>query len=354
MTDTRKLFFPEPIKTDKNTILFEERKHRIAIPEKDDYLILWKEEEKPGKFLGKTISVDNKKLQVTVKAEAESHLDRKPVTLDFQHILLNIGNNPPVMLPALYGVKVERFYDSRKTKMGRVFIWREMNEKQISNVIKTINLIYKKFRKLRLPDIFPLEIHIREPRGNTAGTYRYTGPDSDKMDILTLHPKSFRDSNLHHLIWHELGHGIQFRFSSKQDSEWMKTFVKYTKLTRATGNDLESILSDYLTYGENIRDSMDEKQLELLKEIISLINSKMNFRKGDLDTLAQHPDIIRSIWPDSVMVADREDVITEYANRNYREFFCESLAAIMTPSAGITVPDYVKKLWKKTGKSLKS
>lgn len=357
ITDSRKVFLPSDLVLNvskKGFVEVSNKKgyslHSFLLPVEDDYLILWQEENKSKKFLGKVRAVKGQRIEVL--HEATAHTEEPEISVvDLNSILFNLGKNPRTEL-TIAGVKIQRFYETIKTKLGPLHIFRDTHPSEKKKLTKAIKQIEKEwFEEIGLPSIFPIELHLLEPRGKYAGYYKYMGGKEDKVDILAIFPSQLKDANITHILWHELGHGIQSQlFSQRMNASWMKNYIKYTRIMKQNGGLVSSLLGEFLSYGEDVYDHVSDEERELLNDIFGIIDDKTTFDFDALVSLqrAKKLSVIRDVWPDDSMISSREHPVTEYGSKNWQEHWCESLAHWRTPSLGIRIQEPIEKLLIKT------
>lgn len=255
-----------------------------------------------------------------------------------EDVLANLGKKPEI--GSVFGVKVEPFI--RKLTLpviGEVRLYRESFKKQHFDLLKSccdsVVKLFEKNRMLSWLDTFS-HIDLRTKISKYAGSYCYKRTkDGGKTDFITINGISFDDrAYLEYVLTHEFCHGVWFRMVPDHIKvRWSIIYGKRIKRQSFNESDLQRLLKDIQAYDGSIHNFMkemaDENQVTLLKEIYSHIKRVHRLDKKDVDMLVQNNrDALDDIWPEHQDISDQvNDVGSEYALTNVREFFAETMTA---------------------------
>ena len=260
-------------------------------------------------------------------------------TVSRADILANLGPAPKP--GTAYGVKVEPYVKTiRHAPWGDIHFFDRLDEQHEEAMLAAMDRVYKELKSMGLHTEFPLETHIRPAKGKYAGSYRFR--PGKPTDILSLHPQEWGNRRaVELLLWHELGHYLQTRFfTRKQERRWINAYHDNVTLSSTTFEDLEELRKDFIDSGDVIKhfgSELDEEQGVIWDAIIYWIGTYHALKPKHLDVLVDGGSNLANIWPtDPVFLTNQEVLVTDYANKDPDEFWCEAFCYHMT---GGTLPD---------------
>lgn len=268
------------------------------------------------------------------KDDADS--DEMQVSFKPADVLANLGKKPNV--GSVYGLKIEPFI--RKLQIpffGEVRVYRENFTKENVDVLKSCaEAVEKLFKKNRLTKWLDNLSHVelRSKKGKYAGSFTCRrSKDDPKVDSISLNNIPFDDRTyLEYVLIHECTHGVWFRqVPDHLKAKWSKLYTKRIERKSYDQSDLRDLLQSIKGYDGSInnfsKEMADDAQRHLLKEIYSYIKRVHKLDRGDVDTLVENDrDALESIWPEHQDISNQtNDVGSEYALTNVREFFAETM-----------------------------
>lgn len=268
------------------------------------------------------------------KDDADS--DEMQVSFKPADVLANLGKKPNV--GSVYGLKIEPFI--RKLQIpffGEVRVYRENLTKENVDVLKSCaEAVEKLFKKNRLTKWLDNLSHLelRSKKGKYAGTFTCRrSKDDPKVDSISLNNIPFDDRTyLEYVLIHECTHGVWFRqVPDHLKAKWSKLYTKRIERKSYDQSDLRDLLQSIKSYDGSIhnfsKEMADDVQRQLLKEIYSYIKRVHKLDRGDVDTLVENDrDALETIWPEHQDISNQtNDVGSEYALTNVREFFAETM-----------------------------
>lgn len=258
------------------------------------------------------------------------------VSFQPNEVLANLGKKPSV--GSVYGLKIEPFI--RKIQipfLGEVRIYRENFTKENVEVLKScaeaVEKLFKKNRLTKWVDNLS-HVELRSKKGKYAGSYTSRKPKDDpKVDSISLNNVPFDDRTyLEYVLIHECTHGVWFRMVPDHlKAKWSKLYTKRIQRQSYDQNDLNDLLNSIKSYDGSIhnfsKEMADDLQRQLLKEIYSYIKRVHRLDRGDVDTLVENDrDALDTLWPEHQDISNQtNDVGSEYALTNVREFFAETM-----------------------------
>lgn len=255
-----------------------------------------------------------------------------------EDVLANLGKKPEI--GSVFGVKVEPFIRKLNIPViGEVRVYRENFKKQhfevLKNCCESVVKIFKKHNMLSWLDSFS-HVDLRTKISKYAGSFTYKRTkDGGKTDFITINGIGFDDrAYIEYVLIHEFCHGVWFRMVPDHVKvRWSIIYGKRIKRQSFNEKDLQSLLKDIQGYDGSIHNFMkemaDENQVTLLKEIYSHIKRVHRLDRNDVDMIVQNNrDALEEIWPEHQDISDQvNDVGSEYALTNVREFFAETMTA---------------------------
>lgn len=255
-----------------------------------------------------------------------------------EDVIANLGKKPAI--GSVFGVKIEPFIKKLTLPdIGEVRLYREKFTKQHFDLLKgCAETVFKLFKKHRMTSWLESFSHIelRTKVSKYAGTFTYKRTkEAGKTDFITINGINFDDRQyLEYVLIHEFCHGVWFRqVPDHLKSKWAGVYGKRIKRQSFDSSDLKTLLKDIQGYDGAInaymKEMADENQVTLIKEIYSYMKRVHRLDRNDVDMLVQNNrDALEELWPEHQDISDQvNDVGSEYALTNVREFFAETMTA---------------------------
>lgn len=310
---------------------------------------------------------DNKPILVRVTQWTEHEVTGKheykdtesDVTVSMSDVQANLGEHPHV--GKVYGCNTERLIDVTETAPIRVLDWYfeaddEVKEAVHAKLIEGATLlrnhnIHSILQAVKAKVV--LNTSAKLTPKSVLGSYMVKGGEDENPDVITIKYHAEATDLLPLILCHEAGHGIWHRLLPVElKTQWLRQF----SLSATSIIDSEAMVAAATTLLEteslkvedpNVQPYLDQlvKRLEELthlrkKDIVFLLKNDKPFCKNLLEVVCRIPYYHGAV----------ETHVTEYANTNVEEFFCECLACFCTDKV---LPESVKPLMAATIESLR-
>ena len=330
----------------------KKKKDKPQLPvDKDDYIVV-----RIGKK-NKLCFAHNPKRN-TAYIEDTMNLD-EPVTIEYDAntLIANLGSDPAP--GKAYGVDVNPHYGDYQSPIGRVHLYRKLEDDEKKAVDISIKKILKKVEEQGLGKVFPItRIEIHNSKGKWAGEYRITNKGGEVSDVIKLHPKLLADQVHNQYIWaHEIGHAIWFRYvPEKIRAQWLELYNESTKVSKAKKSQMEDLCTSLVASQESVREfqrNIEGEELAMFKEALAYMKKIHKMSAEDVNVLLnQNNKVLARIWPTSASISSTECNWTEYAKVSVQELFAEAYA--YTTIGTKNFPPEVIKLLEKSLKAAKA
>lgn len=290
------------------------------------------------------------------------HISRETIEVDSSDLMILLGKNPPV--GSILGHKTHFLYRNKQISLGRLgeayLMYRPEDLDTISGYAEEAgNTVYKGLKEVGLKDLADgVVLEVTDKVGKYAGMYFTKKTDIPPRIRFTLEDSASESASLadkEYLIYHELGHHLDFEFVSDSDkakAAWMQAFNRSISPINVEEDELSKYHEDLNRAVEggsivSIREhlgSLSEDDVPRFKTVLkwiarnkrlSVLDINVYIRSGDTAALAE-------VWPEKAVTMERiSPEVSEYSCKNMREFFAESFAFYM---CGRTLPKYITKL----------
>ena len=282
----------------------------------------------------------------------------KDYTTNFNEddVRAELSDSPTV--GTVYGVKTEHLVDVTETKYPDLPL--HWYFKANSDVVDKLTIdVSKAIRNLRRKNVAGIlrycNLHVvRNPAVNvsyraTIGTYSTRGGSEDRPDVITLrfHPET--QLPMIHLLAHECGHGIWYRvLSNKIRVRWIEMYASLSKEFETYDSDvIEQVCNDMIS-----EQTIHHENQVVADAILAEVQSVYKLRARDVLFLLENNSLkvnnyMRTVLPNIVrnLIDERNTFISDYADTNCEEFFCEAFAHYCTD---LNPPKYLESLLTKT------
>lgn len=324
---------------------------KVQLPvDKDDFIVV-----RIGKK-NKLCFAHNPKRN-TAYIEDTMNLD-EPVTVEYDAntLIANLGADP---VPGkAYGVDIQPHYGDFQSELGRVHLYRKLDDDEKKAVTVSIKKIVKKVEDQGLGKVFPIKrVEILNAKGKWAGEYKISNKTGEVEDVIRLFPKILSDQIYNQYIWaHELGHAIWFRYvPEKIRAEWLELYNESTKVSKAKKSEMEDLCTALVSSQQSVREfqrDIEDEELLMFKEALSYLKKIHKMSPEDVNILLnQNNKVLAQIWPTTASVSNNESLVSEYATTSVHELFAEAYAFYTT---GKVLPKTVQKLLDKSLKAAKA
>lgn len=305
--------------------------------------------------LERTSSKEDFPLKACLANEYSFTKEKEKVEIEREDVLCNLGDDIEEGASA-FGVKIQPFRETINVKgWGPIQIFRSLSPKEKDSLVRSLKITGIKLKNRRLNGFMPLtQFNIFPKSGKYAGMYRWHTVNGDTLDLF---PEEF-DKETSGYIYHEAGHGIFWRMlSPKQQLLWYKFFHKCVRLTKADVSTIVKLgknFSDFAGTAKDFRAALSDAQAMIFDECLGWLMYNHKIDKRTLDLMKEEGEPIVPYWPkDTLFLSDVEELISEYATKNHREFFCEAFRFYMTgKKMPVVVRKYLKKTLKRAGAKL--
>lgn len=183
-----------------------------------------------------------------------------------------------------------------------------------------------------------------------AGYYKRNKKSDKNPNRLAIIPEhtDYDKSYYTYIIFHELAHHMHSEFVTGRNlnAKWIDLYSTSVP-ARDIGEEettrlLESLLAQQ-DLPSDFKGQLEEQDQEAYKLILKAIKQQHKLGVKELDVLfvAEFTDQIRALWPEKVVANDLNPLVTQYATKNFRELFAESIAYYLS---GRMIPDEVRDL----------
>lgn len=280
-------------------------------------------------------------------------LDEEPEYIkidDPSRIILSFEGKVPY--GKAYNCKIEYVRKSEDNNdWGTINYFRNLKESDKKFLEFSLSKAHKLFKSYHLLGVLPIHIDVKYNHGKIVGLFNKYDKHR-KSSIMTLTPFEFEEKHLMQIITHEYGHGLWwYCMNDHLKYKWIETYHLYIKLANVDNKLLVSIRKK-LENSESIKEFYNnwEKDTELpiriiMREVFSRISKVHKLSKDDIDILIRNRKSLQPYWPLSLNLGDVKQILTDYARKNVREFFCEAFMLFMCKKK---LPKKIKKLMKAT------
>lgn len=277
------------------------------------------------------------------------------VEINMLDVKANLGTDPQI--GRVYSCNTERLIGITDTKPIQQVDWYftasdEIVESIHSGIMSGAKLL-RKHDIHRILKIVKARVVLNTAKKLSAksiiGSYQCKGGNDENPDIITLKYHKDMLEHLPRLLVHEAGHGIwSHLISNKLKAQWIYTFFKQAEIVK----------TDAETTDLAIRTAVKERSIILvepelqaaLTAVMARVEQTSGLRAKDIFMLLQtnttYAKAVLGPWRDyPVAEGTWETHVTEYADTNVEELWCESLANFCT---GLGLPEYLKELFAET------
>lgn len=316
--------------------------------QKHDYLIFktYKENKDPVFHLGRAIKPTSDGLMVDM--EKDRHFSPKRVEIEKHQIALNLGQDPDAGV--VYGHDLNHLYRGAISTDYGIDVHKFSKfpanvDTQVENGLGKAMKCLKTHGLLCVTQL-PLVYELKQKKSKYAGYFK-PGKEISRVVLLT---HELASAKFEAYVWlHELSHAIDHYLVDSKElrARWVRLYMHTVKPTtvplseaRAMWKPLQASQSVSAWKGQFEEDSEKAKANLILR----MIKQAHGVSVSDINALmaAEDFETIKTVWPTSDLHSTEFDpLITEYATKNVKETFAESLALHMS---GVKLPKQVIRL----------
>lgn len=265
----------------------------------------------------------------------------------------------------VYGANTVRLIDVGEESDLDVYWYFNASEEQRDAIYSAIRGGVKRLKKLGVDYALPwfdVKVVLNTNKNVTSrtvhGTYQVKA-GNDTKDILTFkyHPET--EEYLTSLFTHEVAHGLWARaLTPRARLRWMEKFSSMVTVGYTTEDDVQSVLAHIKEQLSTNLTGLSDNETRVLDALVAKVNEVFAVKPQELEAMLNMESGVALGLIDKVSQGlivtyaekERDTHVTEYANTNAQEFFCEWFANHLH---GIATPKYLQALEERTIKALK-
>ena len=265
----------------------------------------------------------------------------------------------------VYGANTVRLIDVGEAAGLDVYWYFNASEKQREAIYKAIEGGVKKLKKLGLGYALPwfdVKVVLNTNRNVTSktvhGTYQVKAGE-DTKDVLTFKYHPATEDYLIPLFTHEVAHGLWARaLTPKARLRWMEKFANMVSVNYTNEEEVQTVLAQINEqYSINLT-GLSDNETRVLDALIDKVREVFEVKPAELEFMLNMESGVALGMLDKVsqglivtyVEKERDTHVSEYANTNAQEFFCEWFSNHLQ---GLTTPKYLQALEERTIKALK-
>ena len=300
--------------------------------------------KRKGYWLGKLKSIN----PLIIVAQPDDRMNSEEVTAERKDIICVLGQRPHS--GKVFGVDTTNIFRCSKPLpelYGQQLHYFCAPDKQVRKGIDTaFRIVAKASTKQRLQALLDAFIFykVKILPGKATGMYAHN-KDYDTLDI---DPFKCTITDLPEVIAHELGHHAFTYLEPEQQAKWMQLYIRHIKPQVYSASQCEQMkdLVSSFTDLSQAKTDVPEDDMQLFNRCLLFVRQRCHMSYKQLNKLFQvDPDSVLSQWPTQITVDDYEQLISQYATKNYNELFAESFAYYIL---GKELPKVVNNLMTKT------
>lgn len=300
--------------------------------------------KRKGYWLGKLKSIN----PLIIVAQPDDRMNSEEVTAERKDIICVLGQRPHS--GKVFGVDTTNIFRCSKPLpelYGQQLHYFCAPDKQVRKGIDTaFRIVAKALTKQRLQALLDAFIFykVKILPGKATGMYAHN-KDYDTLDI---DPFKCTITDLPEVIAHELGHHAFTYLEPEQQAKWMQLYIRHIKPQVYSIHEctqMKELVSSFTDLSQAKTD-VPEDDMQLFNRCLLFVRQRCHMSYKQLNKLFQvDPDSVLSQWPTQITVDDYEQLISQYATKNYNELFAESFAYYIL---GKELPKVVNNLMTKT------
>ncbi len=288
--------------------------------------------------------------------------EESKVQVRLEDVRANLGRRPHI--GTVYGAKTERLIDVDDFDPFFQLEWYfDANQKEKKAVLEGLATGVKNVNNMglgKVMEVCKVKVVLNTAKNltskTTIGTYRRMLGTRESPDEITVRYHADSVAVTPYLLAHEVGHGVWRRLLSVDTQvAWIKAFAERSEVEWFDSEQVGEVIRAMVSQETTRPQVEDEHAPYIIDWVLSTLRSLTNLRPIDVHTLLRHDKAaakrLLGDWRSwSVPTAELDTAVTEYANTNPEECFCECLAL---RSVGKGLPDYIKDLWNETHDSIR-
>lgn len=287
----------------------------------NDYIVI--NGENP--LLGKVTALN----PIQARLQPDDENIQHTVNVDLEDVLAVLGEKP--FEGFIYGIDTTNIYRASRDipPFGTLNYYISVPKETRKSLSLAFSSVAKKLDRLSFPiydDDFIF--NCKKLGGKVAGMYL-----SSELPVVTIDPTKAEPKDYPTIISHELGHHVLSNYVSlKGISHWIKIYSQYIEPLDIENKNIESIKESFEesknTPKEYRQDLNDDDRL-VFDSCIKAACKQLKITSKEAENLSDMSPLYDA-FPVTLRKLTYEPVISLYATKNYKEFFCEAFAMFVT------------------------
>lgn len=272
------------------------------------------------------------------------------VDVSLEDVLAVLGEKP--VEGYVYGIDTTNIYKASREipPFGTLNYYISVPKETRKSLQLAFSSVSKKLDRLSFPlydDDFIF--NCKKLSGKVAGMYL-----PSELPVVTIDPTKAEPKDYPFIISHELGHHVLSNYVSlKGVSHWIKIYSQYIESLDIENKSIRSIKESFEdsknTPKEYRQDLTDDDRL-VFDSCIKAACKQLKITSKEAENLSDMSPLYDA-FPVTLRKLTYEPVISLYATKNYKEFFCEAFAMFVTNRP---LPDNIRKAMDRTIKIAKT
>lgn len=281
--------------------------------------------KKKGYWLGKLKSIN----PLVVVTQPDDKMNTEEVSIERSSIICVLGSKPHS--GTVFGVDTTNIFRCSKPLpdlYNSSLHYFCAPDKQVRKGIDTaFRIVGKALVKQRVQALLDSTIfyRIKILSGKANGMYSHN-KDYNTLDI---DPFKCTITDLPEVIAHELGHHAFTYLEPEQQAKWMQLYIRHIKPQVYSAEQCEQIKSLVSSFANlnQAKTDVPEDDMQLFNRCLLFVRQRCHMSHKQLNRLFEvDSQSVLDQWPTQITVDDYEQLISQYATKNYNELFAESFA----------------------------
>ena len=293
-------------------------------------------------FLFKVSGLDKGIIVGTLEKDSHVRALRKTVEVPVSDVIVNLGRDPKP--GKAYDCDLTAIYKGRKTHedFGTLYWFYKPDTEVGERVVKTFDKCARILKKHNLDFTLQPEFGIWEIQRydgeKYCGMYKHSRDPEKNPHRFIFRPEMVEPKDYAWVILHEHAHHIEREFlrSKALRGQWVQLYNSTILVDDIDKGTCKALLDEILTQEalpSDYKGQLDEDSQIILKWVLKHIKQQHKLSIRELDMLfdAGMKDEIRDVWPQhGVSMNDLKPLVTDYATKNWKELFAESVSLHLT------------------------
>lgn len=256
-------------------------------------------------------------------------------------IVANLGRKIPKTNLTIFNVKMNALTEQFSVPdWGNVFWFIPSDNGQLREEVKNILVeCTAELKDIGCLELFPFQTHIVERFDNQKlqGTYTKHRGVFDVIHFYVSKTEGMELSDI--VVYHEYAHGLwHYCVSNVDKKNWYNYYINSCSAQYISEKQMLAVAKE-LASAESLKsyrsENKDDKAIMLaFKSLMKNAKSHHNLSPRDIDVILEtggdiYPLLVKNDSPPKSAMIDIDTKVTDYANKNTVEMFCESFAIYM-------------------------